>query len=88
MDITIPCIYTLNTKKDKLTYSKIFHNIIKLDVDRQGVTMKPSHLTCGFEIASIEAFKSIFFRSTSGNIFQRKSRNVLFLHILLALIMI
>ena len=23
----IPCIYTLSIKKDKLTYSKIFHNI-------------------------------------------------------------
>ena len=56
----IPCIYTLRTKRDELTYSKIFHNIIKLDVDRQGVPMKPSHLTCNFEIAAIEAFKSIF----------------------------
>ena len=56
----IPCIYTLSTKKDELTYSKIFHNIIKLGVDRQGVTMKPSHLTCGFEIVVIEAFKNIF----------------------------
>ena len=49
----IPCIYTLSTKRDEFTYSKIFHNIIKLGVDRR-VTMKPSQLTCDFEIAVIE----------------------------------
>ena len=72
----ILCIYTLSTKKDELTYSKIFHNIIKLNVDRQGVTMKPSHLTCDFEIAAIEAFKNIFSEAQVKACFFHDSQNL------------
>ena len=75
-EFMIPCIYTLSTKKDELTYSKIFHNIIKLGVDRQGVTMKPSHLTCDFEIAAIEAFKSIFSETLVKTCFFHYSQNL------------
>ena len=56
----IPCIYVLTTKKDETTYSKIFSHIVTLGTNRQGVVMKPSHLTCDFEISAINAFKNIF----------------------------
>ena len=71
----IPCIYTLSTKRDELTYSKIFHNIIKLGVDRR-VTMKPSQLTCDFEIAAIDAFKSIFSEAPVKTCFFHYSQNL------------
>ena len=72
----IPCIYTLSTKKDQLTYSKIFHNIIKLGVDRQGVPMKPSHLTCDFEIAAIEPFRNNFSEAQVKTCFFHYSQNL------------
>ena len=71
----IPCIYTLSTKRDELTYSKIFHSIIKLVVDRQCVTMKSSHLTCDFEIAAIEVSKSIFSEAPVKTCFFHYSQN-------------
>jgi hypothetical protein len=56
----IPCIYTLTTKKDEITYSRIFRNIVTLGSNRQGVTMRPTHLTVDFEISAINGFKQVF----------------------------
>ncbi|CAF1467522.1 unnamed protein product [Rotaria sordida] len=56
----IPCVYALTTRKDQITYSKLFHHIITLGENRQGVRMRPTNLTCDFEQSAINAFKLVF----------------------------
>ncbi|CAF1402788.1 unnamed protein product [Rotaria sordida] len=59
-DFMIPCVYALTTRKDQITYSKLFHHIITLGENRQGVRMRPTNLTCDFEQSAINAFKLVF----------------------------
>ncbi|CAF4181719.1 unnamed protein product [Rotaria sordida] len=56
----IPCVYALTTRKDQITYSKLFHHIITLGENRQGVRMRPTNLTCDFEQSAINAIKLAF----------------------------
>jgi len=56
----IPCVYALTTKKDEMTYKKLFNHIVTLGATRQSVRMNPTHLTCDFEISAMNVFKNIF----------------------------
>ena len=55
----IPCIYYLSTKRNEILYKKIFNHVVALCAD-MNLNFSPQRFTSDFELASIQAFKSIF----------------------------
>ena len=55
----IPCFYCLTSKKNRVTYDKIFRHIVSLG-DSRGIRFNPKRLTCDFELAAIQAFAAVF----------------------------
>ena len=55
----IPCIYCLSTRRNEILYKKIFSHVVALCAD-MNLNFSPQRFTSDFELASIQAFKSIF----------------------------
>ncbi|CAF3119123.1 unnamed protein product [Rotaria sp. Silwood2] len=55
----IPCVYCLSTKQDENIYMKILHNLLRI-VQQKGIHFVPERITCDYELAAINAFRSVF----------------------------
>ncbi|CAF4431548.1 unnamed protein product [Rotaria sp. Silwood2] len=59
LGMMIPCVYCLSTKQDENIYMKILHNLLRI-VQQKGIHFVPERITCDYELAAINAFRSVF----------------------------
>ena len=59
-----PCVYSLVTKKDELTYMKIMRKLVELEPE-----LDPSYIMVDFEKAAINAFEDQFLAVLTGFFF-------------------
>ena len=57
--LMIPCVYCLTTKKDENVYIKIFQHLMSL-ANQKGIVLNPTRITCDYELATINALRTIF----------------------------
>ncbi|CAF1596186.1 unnamed protein product [Rotaria magnacalcarata] len=58
-NMIIPCVYCLTTKQDEHVYSKILRNLLRI-AQQKGIYFNPKRVTCDYELAAINAFRSVF----------------------------
>ena len=66
-----PCVYSLVTKKDELTYRKIMRKLVELEPE-----LDPSYIMVNFEKADINAFEDQFLAFLTGCFFSFFSKCV------------
>ncbi|CAF4355042.1 unnamed protein product [Rotaria magnacalcarata] len=57
-NLMIPCVYCLTTKKDENVYVKILQHLLTI-ADQKGIILNPTRITCDYELATINAFRTI-----------------------------
>ncbi|CAF1997537.1 unnamed protein product [Rotaria magnacalcarata] len=57
-NLMIPCVYCLTTKKDENVYVKILQHLLTI-ADQKGIILNPTRITCDYELAIINAFRTI-----------------------------